>query len=348
VISRATKSEVIQKIGSVSAAGGTEVKAGLIEAYRQIATFKSALSRLVLITDGQSEASQLTPETLATQARVSPIQGSRISVIGIGHDVEERSLRSIAEHGKGAYYFAENAKALTRFILDDARSFINPVAESAELTLSTANGFAIRRIYGYEKSQASGGETHIPLHDINVDDWRVIVAEVEKTDPSPGQFEPVTASISYVPFGKKGSSRISKSGRISWAAPGEKTEINPRTARNAVILADAMALVKVSQLSKVSSYQEASGILATQIANVRAARALGDSRSMAKEEAALLRTKRIVDARAGEQALKVADQPEIAPDREAAKVLLRDALQVIGRVTPGPWSLILSLFGAAL
>ena len=157
------------------------IEEGLIGGYAQMAKFPEGIfSRLVLLTDGKSNVGVTNPRELAKLAESEYREGARISTIGLGHDVDERVLRKIAEDGSGDFYFADKAETLAKFLREELRSMLIPVARGAKLRLSAVEGARIRRVYGYENApRDESGAIVIDIGDLDVDNWRILMVEME-------------------------------------------------------------------------------------------------------------------------------------------------------------------------
>jgi Ca-activated chloride channel family protein len=344
-----SRASIRSNIAQIKLAGGTNIEAGLVLGYKTMASFsRTALSRLLLITDGQSNVGAISPEEIAKQAGVQYIQGARISTVGLGHDVNERMLRKIATGGHGAYYFADRAATLTKILRDDLKTTVVAVAKDIVLNLRAHPKFSIVSLYGYETSPSRpGGNTVVRFDELNADDWRILIAEVTG-DASDGAITPLTAEVGYKPVTQSGGGAegrlASASATVQWHGRTTTPDtLNRAVARNAVVFADAMALVKVSQLDKEQRYREAFDLLSVQIANVQVARTWDDTDSMKNEEQTLRRVQGIIASRPAQHTLQM---PQEEPSKGDSKAMIKDVLDIVASVVPGPWSLILKLFGA--
>ncbi len=344
IIDRSSRHRAIEVVENMNPEGGTDIESGLLRGYKEMTKFKNTSARLILITDGRSTVGVSTPADLARVSNSKYVEGFRISTIGIGHDVEEKVLRTIAEKGNGAYYFADNAKTLTQFLREDLKSLMIPVAKNVQLSIKAASGMKLKTIYGYE-SFVQGNEAAIPVGEMNVDDWRVLIAEVEGDSGLSTRSPLIKAELTY----QSTASGVSRPRTLS-GQPSSKTEkrsnaLNKAVVKNAVVFADAMALIQSSKLAKESKFKEASQILEVQIANINVASSLDDSGELAKEAATLRAAKSIFDSRwNGSPVLHGSDSPPVVSKDLIQWV--KTGVDVAVKVAPGPWSVIAALFGA--
>ncbi|EMY76739.1 hypothetical protein LEP1GSC060_3347 [Leptospira weilii serovar Ranarum str. ICFT] len=108
------------------------------------------------------------PEEIAKKAKVQYLEGSRISTIGLGYDVNQNLLRTVAENGQGHYYFADNAKTLTKIIRDDFETLVVPIAKKVILNIHSNPGYKILKIYGAtDDTPISSNKISLNLGELN-------------------------------------------------------------------------------------------------------------------------------------------------------------------------------------
>lgn len=333
------------QISQLGTEGGTNIESGLVEGYRAMTKYSAdAQTRLLLLTDGMSNVGVTDPKEIAAKARVQYLEGARISTIGLGYDVDENLLRKIAEQGRGAFYFAENAAALKDILIKDVNSLMIPVVKDASVTITASQGAKIKRVYGYE-SGLEGSTFKTEVGELNSDDWRIYVLEIE----SDGAGQPniaVSATANFTPAG--GGQSTSKMGAASMTAlsEGSKVQVNKVVARNAVLFSNALALIKISQLDKEGEYTSAEEIANVQIASLEAVRSLDDSPQLAKEVGNMRRVKRILrERKTGEKLPEASEADGEYKDPSRLRSLVRGALQIAEELVPGPWSYVLRLIG---
>lgn len=90
--------------------------------------------------------------------------------------------RTIAEQGRGHYYFAENAQALGTLFTEELQSVIVPVATDLQLRLQAGSGESIEAVYGVP--DAAQGQAQFGMDELNADDWRIVLVETQVHDSS--------------------------------------------------------------------------------------------------------------------------------------------------------------------
>ncbi len=325
--------------------GGTNIEAGLVLGYKQMASFnKEAVARLFLITDGVSNVGVTDPKKIAELAKVNYLEGARISTVGIGRGVDEKVLRKIADKGQGHYYFADKASTLTMFLREDLKSTLIPVLRAATVTIQAQQGFRIKTIYGFEDRVKADNEVVIPLSEMNVDDWRVLITEVEGPEATLKAASPLKVTINYASAIQEQT--ISSSPKIAWHTKTKAT-INPAVARNSVLLSNALALKNISKLHSEGKKAEALDLTNLQLTNIRLAKAYDDSAMYANEEATFVKVKNSLEKGRNVEAVQPTAKDEDRSNSQRNS-LIKDGLELVKKVVPGPWSLIISLFQLAL
>ncbi len=338
-INQTTRQNVIKKIQRIMASGGTNIERGLIVGYKELAGFNpAAVSRLLLITDGNSNVGITAPKELAQQAKVQYREGAKISTIGIGGGVDEPLLRKIAAEGKGHYYFADKAKTLTKLLREDLSSLTVSVIKGVSLQITSNPGFKINRIYGFDEYLVNGS-AKIPFSELNVDDWRILIAEIA-SDLTSKTIAPIKAELNFKTMNGK-ALKLTKSPRVKWRFKKTVKKVNPSVARNAVLFSNALALKKISELDSAGSYEDALNLADVQLANIDVAKRWDKSAMFENERKTFLKVKTALEKKTGRQGLSIAQG-----ETETTKLnsVASSALELVKDTLPGPWSLLISLF----
>lgn len=189
-------------VAAIREAGGTQMSSGLkagLEQARQ--TRSGTVSRIILLTDGQTWGDADECERLAGEAGLA---GIPISAFGVGAD-EDWSvslLDKIAEQSHGqADYIAQPADTLASF-RSTVQTMQRTVVKGAVLTLQLAAGVNVRTIYrinpmiGRVKlQQADPLVADITLGDLGREGTTAVLAELLVPPRKPGQYRIVRASV---------------------------------------------------------------------------------------------------------------------------------------------------------
>jgi uncharacterized membrane protein len=100
---------ILSDIGRIQASGGTNILAGLREAFDELAPARARKKHIILLTDGQSAYDGI-PELVDAAAA----QHITISAIGIGDGTDQERLRAIATRGGGRFMQTRDPASLPR------------------------------------------------------------------------------------------------------------------------------------------------------------------------------------------------------------------------------------------
>lgn len=96
------KQEVINKIGTIRANGGTQILPPLEAAWRDLRTKDTKLKHIILLTDGQAE--QYGYDEIIESLRED---GITLSTVAVGEEADTLLLRALANGGMGRYYYTD-------------------------------------------------------------------------------------------------------------------------------------------------------------------------------------------------------------------------------------------------
>lgn len=102
------KEKVVEKIRTLSSGGGTEIYSSLEMAYGKLMDAKLQRKHIILLTDGQSNASN-NYEDLIEEGKEKNIT---LSTVSIGSDADKDLLEELANFGAGRYYDVTDASVI--------------------------------------------------------------------------------------------------------------------------------------------------------------------------------------------------------------------------------------------
>ena len=358
IISNATRAGLVAQVDSLGADGGTNIENGLVVGYKEMAKFPAAnVKRLILLTDGQSNVGTVTPDQIAQEAAVQRIEGARISTIGLGYDVNATLLRQIAEAGQGHYYFAENARTLTKILRDGLQTTVVPVAKDVTLEIELGEQFIFEHIHGGGTENHTGKHSaRIALGELNVNDWRILVVELKRVSNTESK-DRIHVEGRFTSLGEDGTAGatrpipLAQSDAVDHLAGTEK-RLNSYVLRNAVLYGNASALIEAGRLSEQGSYADALRILDVQINNQNVLATFDKSEMVQKERDNLFKVRSVLVSmleRQEKREAKVtpaAREPNTAGNNDGIRSLVAAGLKSSAVALPGLWSTIAVLLAA--
>lgn len=334
-IDKASRKKLVKLVNDIEAGGGTNIETGLIAGYSEMSTFPAGITkRMLLLTDGRSQIDNKTPQQIALKAKVEYMEGARISTIGLGLGVNQDLLRKIAVEGNGHYYFADTSKTLTTILRDDLKSTIIPVAKDTKITLSLGAGYQLINLYGNPKSDNSKS-TDLELGELNIDDWRIIIAELKRVSKRDATIS-VKGSYHSITQGKNKLLHTQNS------SDSKTADINRNVLRNSVLFANASALVTASQLNLERKHDEALNILDLQINNNKVLYSITNSTIALSEIETLSKTRNLISENATSYAGRPSEWSDPVDTKSThsgeTKGLIIGGLKLASNVLPGLWS----------
>src|SRR5262249_51491006 len=94
--------------------------------------------RVLLRTDGIANTGVTLPARIVADARPFEDSGIDLSTIGVGADLNDDLLRTLARGGRGLYHFVASGEDLEKVFVDDLQSLLAPVARHARLEVELA------------------------------------------------------------------------------------------------------------------------------------------------------------------------------------------------------------------
>ena len=171
------KEELIRQIDRIRDGGGTAIsggmKLGLGELDKSLAPDR--ISRMLLLTDGQTFGDEDACKKLGTQA------GSRgivVNALGLGDDWNEDLLDDVAEASGGKADFIDSPDKILDFFRLAVQSMQDSVIQNALMIMRLANGVTPRQIWQVLPMISNLG--YKPLSDRDI---QVTLGELEKGQP---------------------------------------------------------------------------------------------------------------------------------------------------------------------
>jgi secreted protein with Ig-like and vWFA domain len=133
--------------------GSTNLHGGLMLGYAEAKKhFRSgATNRVILLTDGIANEGVVDPGRIAAQSSEFNGQGIDLSTIGVGMDLNNDLLRTLARSGRGLYHFISDFQDIDKVFVNEVQSLISSVAKKVEVKIDYGPGLQLEKIYGYSR-----------------------------------------------------------------------------------------------------------------------------------------------------------------------------------------------------
>lgn len=137
----------------------TNIHAGLMLGYKEAQKNfrKDATNRVILLTDGIANVGVTEPTRIATESSEYNGQGIDLSTIGVGLELNNDLLRTLATKGRGLYHFISDYQDIEKVFVNEVQSLVSSVAKRVEVTVETDANLQVEKIYGYAPRTRAGG-----------------------------------------------------------------------------------------------------------------------------------------------------------------------------------------------
>lgn len=242
--------------------GSTNLHAGLMLGYKEAGKNfqKDATNRVILLTDGIANVGVTQPSRIAAESSEFNDQGIDLSTVGVGLDLNNDLLRTLARSGRGLYHFVSDYRDIEKVFSNEVQSLISSVAKRVEVAVEPAAGMEIDRVYGYSPKR-SGNAVSIPLDDMNNGLTQVVLMDL-KIRAGVGNSLPVKVRLTY--FDSQRKRRAEQVQEIS-VAPSDGEHCNlladPEVRKNHTIGELAQSLFEMKNAAEARNYGRAATLL---------------------------------------------------------------------------------------
>jgi len=182
--------------------GSTNIHSGLMLGYAEAKKYfrKDATNRVILLTDGIANVGVTDPGRIAADSSACNGQGIDLSTIGVGLDLNNDLLRTLARSGRGLYHFISDYKDIDKVFVNEVQSLVSSVAKRVEVRIEYGSGLQVEKIFGYQPRYGNG-TVSVTLDDMNNGLTEVIMAKF-RTQSLNSQL-PVKVRLSYFDVKRK-------------------------------------------------------------------------------------------------------------------------------------------------
>jgi Ca-activated chloride channel homolog len=267
----AVRADLIDRISSFHAGGGTNIPPALERGLRAIERAGSGRVRRVVLASDGLDSGRFESERLARNALESRVT---VSALGIGLDFDESYMSGVANAGRGNFAFAASGESVAGFLAQELEETARTVVEGARARLTLPAGMRFVRATGAEVRQAGGDELELELGSLFAGDERRVILELA-VRAEHGQSLPVDAALDWrLVGGERTSVRLAR-----LTVTGERDEREVTASRDGRVFASAVsATSSVRQIAAAEAYARG---------DERAADALLEENRAALEGAAL-------------------------------------------------------------
>ncbi|MFK8104381.1 MAG: VWA domain-containing protein [Saprospiraceae bacterium] len=173
-------------IKGIEPAGVTNISDGMLEGYEQVqaAYDPHRVNRVLLLSDGLANRG-ITKLADLQQIAKTKYRGEKlaISTFGVGTTFNENLLTSLAEYGRGNYYFIDDAKKIPKIFGAELKGLLSVVAKNAQIRLHFPSEYlSVAKVYGY-KYETEKDEVVIDFNDIFAEEEKSVLIAFDVKKP---------------------------------------------------------------------------------------------------------------------------------------------------------------------
>ncbi|HEX8247486.1 MAG TPA: VWA domain-containing protein [Pyrinomonadaceae bacterium] len=254
--------ELKRAIDCIEPDGSTNLHAGLMLGYREAQKNfrKDATNRVILLTDGIANVGVVEPTKIAVESSEFNGLGIDLSTIGVGLDLNNDLLRTLAERGRGLYHFVSDYQDIEKVFVNEVQSLVSSVAKKVEVSVDYDANLQIEKIYGYAPRLRANGFS-ISLDNMNNGLTQVVMARFRARNATKNSL-PVRVRLSYFDV---------KRGRV--VEEVQQVSLTPSRQDSCELLADgevkknytiaelAQSLFDMTEAARRQNYREAENFL---------------------------------------------------------------------------------------
>ncbi|MEP6904176.1 MAG: VWA domain-containing protein [Actinomycetota bacterium] len=259
--------ELRRAIDCIEPDGSTNLHAGLMLGYAEAQKNfrKDATNRVILLTDGIANVGVVEPKRIAAESSEFNGQGLDLSTIGVGLDLNNDLLRTLATSGRGLYHFVSDNQDIEKVFVEEVQSLISSVAKKVEVSVDYDPNLEVEKIYGYAPRLRTNGVS-ISLDNMNNGLTQVVMMRFRARNPLKGASS-VKVRLSY--FDVKRQRTVEEVQEIK-LVPSERkycdlladTEVK----KNYTIAELAQSLFDMTESAKRQNYRQAENFLNASVA----------------------------------------------------------------------------------
>ena len=239
-----------QTVEKMHPGGSTNLHAGLMLGLEQVdENFDIRFSnRVILLTDGIANEGVTNADRIAADALSYNNQGIHLSTIGLGYDLNDYLLSTLARQGKGAYHFVDSAQEMEKVFMQEVEGLVEKVAADVRVSIRPTWGVQLVSITGFDGHIPADG-AQVLLQDMGAGDSQVIMVRLDGQSSPMGSLTIAEVTLEYTDVFAQKPREIYEAVNMSVVEDGRYDPLeDSEVYRNATIVKSAEALKTISDL----------------------------------------------------------------------------------------------------
>lgn len=271
-----------EAVDGLQPGGYTNLHAGMMRGFEEVERHFDIRrnNRVILMTDGVANRGEIEPEDIAADAKAYNDRGMFLSTIGLGLDLNDALLSTLANQGKGAYHFIDSAQEMDKVFRQEVDGLVEKVA--GDVTVSIVPGRAsLVWVSGYDGAPPAKG-AQVKLPDMGAGDSQVLMVRLNAAS-WPGEAPVATVTLTYTDLFGQRQRQVAGEVRATAGGPDTNPLADVEVRRNAVVVQSAQSLIEIDHLFSSGRYEQAWWLARQMEEQLRATAALTADEQMVKD-----------------------------------------------------------------
>lgn len=182
------KEIVRKKIRDLTPTSSTNLSGGMLRGFEEAKSTRREkyVNRVLLISDGLANQGVVDVGKLQAMAKAKYREdGIAISTFGLGEEYNEDLMTSLAEAGKGNYYFIASPDRIAEIFRKELNGLSSVVAQNVRLRLALPDaGIKVARVHGYDGDKGAAGLA-VDFNDVFSEETKAVLIELDLADAKP-------------------------------------------------------------------------------------------------------------------------------------------------------------------
>lgn len=246
-------------VGRLSPGGSTNLYAGLMMGLEEVERTYDLRrnNRVILLTDGIANVGQTDPEQIAARALAYNQRGIYLSTIGLGLDMNDTLLSTLARQGRGAYHFVDSAQEMDKVFRQEVEGLLEKVASEVRMAVDAYPGVSLTQVTGLDAPPPVQG-AEVGLQDMGAGDSQVVLVRLQTGGMPMGVQTVARVTLRYFDiYGQKAREASAdirvESAQVAVYNPLADVEVW----RNATIVRSAETLRAIDRFWQSGQYEQA-------------------------------------------------------------------------------------------
>ncbi len=195
-ITASTRADLGLQLRTIEARGHTCISCGVEAGLEQLARGQGAVSRMLLLSDGQANTGMRDEAGFRQLAERARARGVTVSSLGVDVDYDDRLLLAVAQASNGRHYFVRDPSGLQRVFDEELQSLQRTVASNVEAVIDLGPGVEVTQVFDRAFSRR-GRALVVPFGAFAAGDRKSLLVEVQLPRGVEGLREVADVSLRY-------------------------------------------------------------------------------------------------------------------------------------------------------